>query len=203
MMCTTCSAQSKIDAGIYYLSYFIASSEFEHLDKKHNDIELIDSVYIRAVKYFDGNYSDALLALSFAALPFKVMPLKTPLFNFKINIPLPSVCDSVFKVKVDHLPKNIFFDSPDGAFGDKDKLSHFFGNSFLSYNFNFISVAGFAGILVEMFEQSFKVAGGMSSRDLTANKLGETFGNALQKNKLILPSQVLKLYLLKEIKIIR
>ena len=200
---SSCFAQSKIDDGIYSLSYFIASEEFKKLSETKNDFELIDSLFLRSVEFFEMNYSDALLAISFATLPFKNMPLKAPVFNFRISIPLPSVSDSVFHVKVDHLPKNVFYDTPAGAFGDKDKLAHFFGNAFLSYNFNLVDIAGFAGIFVELFEESFKVAGGMSSRDLTANVLGEVFGNALQNNKSILPSQVLKLYLLTELKIIR
>lgn len=192
-----------VDDGIRHISYFIASEDFRNLFQTKTDLELIDTIFIEAVNYFDGDYSNALLALSFAALPFKSMPLSLPILKITINVPLPSVCDSVFQIKLKNLPKNVFYDSPKGDFGDKDKLAHFFGNAYLSYNFDIINVAGFAGIFVEIFEASFKVAGGLNYRDMMTNKLGETFGSVLSKDKNILPSQVLNLYLLTKINLIR
>lgn len=196
-------SQSKIDNGIFMISEFIASEKFSEISDSLSDDELIDLVYLKAVDYFDSNYSDALLALSFAFLPFNKMPLQIPLFGIHVNVPLPSVKDSIFILKINNLPKILFFDSPQGAFGDKDKTAHFFGNAFLSYNLGFSNIPEFSGIFVELFESSFKVSGGLDARDLTANKLGETFGEALKRNRQVLPSHVLNLYLLTQLKIIR
>jgi hypothetical protein len=110
--------------------------------------------------------------------------------------------DSAFKLKVSHLPSKIFFDSPEGFFGDKDKLPHFFGNAFLSYNIALFNLSKFLSILVELFEESFKVDGSVSTRDLLIGNLGELFGRELSDKGKRMPSKYIRLYELFYIKFI-
>jgi len=100
----------------------------------------------------------------------------------------------LFQAKLKNLPTKIFFDSPENEFGDKDKLSHFFGNAFLKYNSSFFNLSKFLGIFVEVVERDLFVNGSFDNRDLITNYLGELFGELIKCNKNILPSDVLKIY---------
>ncbi|MBN1639455.1 MAG: hypothetical protein JW866_10835 [Ignavibacteriales bacterium] len=185
-----------LSEGIFYISDFIASDYFLSLKEKKNDLDLVDTIYVRALKYYNYDYSEALLALTFATLPFNKIPLKIPFLNVKLNIPLPSACDSVFQIKLRNLPSQFFFDTPKYEFGDKDKLPHFFGNAFLSYNISFFNISEFFGILVELFEESFAIDGRLNLRDIRVNRIGSEFGKLLEDNNNILPSQMFLIYTL-------
>ncbi|MFZ0456379.1 MAG: hypothetical protein WCE54_05835 [Ignavibacteriaceae bacterium] len=182
--------QSTLSKGVNYLSEFIASDYFLNLKKTNNDLELADTLFLRAVKYKDYNYSEALLALTFATVPYKEVPIQFPLIGI-LDYPLVSANDSVFLVKDKNLPKDFFYDTPKGSFGDKDKLAHFFGSAFISYSSNIFDLGDLIGYFVEVFEQSFKVQSSVDTRDLRTNKLGNIFGDILKKNENALPSQVM------------
>lgn len=188
------SDKSLSDA-VYHLSEFIASDEFLKLKENNTDLDLIDTIYTRALKYHNGDISETLLTLTFATLPFNKMPVRLPLLG-KVNLHLPSVNKKLFREKVKNLPSKIYFDSPESDFGDKDKVAHFFGNSFLGYNEGFFNLSKFMGIFVELFEASFEVGGGLDRRDILTNNLGELFGKELNKNKKLMPSDIMKLYYL-------
>ncbi|GBD91489.1 hypothetical protein BMS3Abin04_02221 [bacterium BMS3Abin04] len=193
MLAITSKAQSLSDA-VYYLSGFVASDYFKTLGKNNDDLDLVDTLYLRALRYENNDYSEALLALAFATLPFNRMPLHVPVFGWRVDLRLPSVGDSLFKKKKVNLPSQVYFDSPKTEFGDKDKVAHFFGNAFLSYNISFFNLSKFMGIFVELFESSFEVGGGLDNRDLITNHLGELFGKSLNKNNKLLPSDAFKIY---------
>ncbi len=161
-----------------------------HLKKTNDDLELTDTLFLRAVKFKDYNYSEALLALTFATVPYKEVPIQFPLIGI-LNYPLVSANDSVFLQKDKNLPKDLFYDTPKNNFGDKDKLAHFFGSAFISYSTNIFDLGDLIGYFVEVFEQSFKVQSSVDQRDLRTNKLGNIFGETLKKNKNILPSQIM------------
>ena len=182
--------QSTLSRGVNYLSEFIASDYFLNLKKRNSDLELADTLFLRAVRFKDYNYSEALLALTFATVPYKEVPIRFPLIGI-LDYPLISANDSVFLKKNQNLPKKLFFDTPEGNFGDKDKLAHFFGSAFISYSSNIFDLGDLIGYFVEVFEQSFKVQSSIDPRDLRTNKLGNIFGDILKKNKSVLPSQVM------------
>lgn len=182
----------KLTSAVYYLSSYIASEEFSELNTKVNSIELIDSIYVRAIKYYKVDTSEALLALTFATLSFREMHLSVA-FGAKLTLSLPSTDEDLFKKKVINLPSRFLTDSPKGENSDKDKIAHFFGNAFLSYNINFFHLSDFLGMFVESFENSFGVSK-IDQRDLTVNKLGSAFGKALNENPDLMPSQFLLLY---------
>lgn len=186
------SQVNSFEEGVIYLSKIIAENKFN--DKSMGDLAVIDSLYSTAITIYEGDISEALLALTFATLPFNRMPVKFPFTNIRLNLRLPSVDEETFLLRRTNLPGKLYFDSNNNKFGDKDKISHFFGNAFLAYNVSFINLSKFLGQFVEMFEASFKVSSGIDFRDLQSNHLGEFFGSSLLENPSIKPSDFFKLY---------
>ncbi len=180
--------------GVIFLSKYIASNEFAELSKTKSDPELVDSLYKRSLEFYNGDISEALLALTFGTLPFNRMPIKIPILNLRIPLRLPAVNEKLFRRKVKNSPGIVYFDSPVKGGQDKDKVAHFFGNAFLAYNISFIHASQVLGIFVELFESSFKVSGGVDFRDLETNGLGAAFGNSLRKNNKLYPSQFFRIY---------
>ena len=187
-------SQKSLNGAIQDISNFITSDYYLQLQSSSSHIDLVDAIYLRGVEYYEGDYSEALLALTFATLPFDKMPLQIPFLNIKIIIPLPSPGDSLFLKKKLNLPKKLFFDTSNSEEGDKDKLPHFFGSAFLSYSIRLFNISKFMGIFVELFEDTFEVQGRVDFRDLLIDNLGELFGKILRENKKILPSQIMSLY---------
>lgn len=180
-----------LEEGIFFLSKTIANKSV--CNSCGNDLEKIDSLYNKAVIFFNKDTSDALLALTFATLPFQEMKINIPIIGV-IPLKLPSVKGELFFKKRKNLFGNVFFDSPKTNFGDKDKVAHFFGNAFLGYSSNFLNPSKFLGVFVELFEDRFKSSNGVDRRDLQSNLLGELFGKSLKNNSNILPSDCFKIY---------
>jgi hypothetical protein len=183
--------QSNLSKGVNYLSGFIAGDHFQNISSSAGDLALSDTLFQRALIFYDYDYSEALLSLTFALIPYKKVPIRIPLLNSIINYPLVSASDSIYNKKNENLPSKIFFDSPPDDSGDKDKLAHFFGAAFLSNSSLFFDLGDLIGYFVEAFEEDFKVQSSIDHRDLMTNKLGDIFGRLLKNNKEVLPSQVL------------
>ncbi len=166
--------------GVIHLSTIIANDSL--FNKIDTDLDKVDALYKIAVKYYDGDISEALLALTFATLPFNKMSAKIPFINVRVPLHLPSVNENLFNKKKNNLPGKVLFNSTKKHGLDKDKVAHFFGNAFLSYNISFLNISKFFGFIVEMFESAFQVSNGVDIRDMQVNYLGEYFGNSLQKN---------------------
>ncbi|MCF6268374.1 MAG: hypothetical protein L3J41_01545 [Melioribacteraceae bacterium] len=186
--------EKNLEESINYLVDFINSDNFIELKKYNSDLDLIDTLFLRAIKFNNYDYSEALLSLTFVTLPFQKMPLHIPFTKITFALKLPSGADEQIPTKINNLPKNIFIDSPKTNFGDKDKVAHFFGNAYLAYSISIFNLSKFLSIFVELFEDAFKVKGGIDNRDFIANHLGYLFGKELLKNPNSLPSQSLKLY---------
>ncbi len=180
--------ESKLSETVNHISEFIASDYFGNLNGIVNDLSLIDTLYNQALKYRNYDYSEALLSLTLASLPYKKVPIQVPLLKIIIQYPLTSAEDSVFLIKNRNLPKDLFFDTQQNEFGDKDKLAHFFGSAFLAYNSSIFDLGDLIGYFVEVFEAEFKVQSEIDNRDLMANKLGYIFGIYLKRNKNVQPS---------------
>jgi len=176
--------------GVDSLAEFIASDSFGKING--TDLDRIDIIFIKSI-LINHDTSDALLSAAFGCLPFLEFPVRTPFLKIKFGIPLPSGPVKFFPAKSRNLPKNFLFDSPPG-FGDRDKLSHFFGSAFLTYNFGFFTITKFMGILVELFENNFKENGEINLRDMQVNYLGGLFGLILRNYPSTKPSDLLKIY---------
>ncbi|MEJ2195493.1 MAG: hypothetical protein P8X73_11635 [Ignavibacteriaceae bacterium] len=183
--------QSKLSKAVNYVSEFIASDYFLNLKITNPDIVLVDSIYLRALWITNNDDSEALLALTFATIPYKEIPIEGPIFKNLMYFPLTSVDDSTFILKNKNLPKYLYYDSPKTEYGDKDKLAHFFGNAFLSYSITIFDLANGFGYFVESFEEDFKVQSKVDYRDLEVNINGYLFGKILLDNKNILPSDII------------
>lgn len=183
--------QSTLSKAVNYLSEYIASDHFLKLKQDNSEIVLIDSIYSRAINYFQNDYSEALLALTFATVPYREVPLEFPLLEIKLYFPLTSADEFTFNIKNENLPSHFLFDSPESVSGDKDKLAHFFGNAFIGYAESILDLADVFGYFVEAFEEDFKSQSEVDSRDMEINWYGVLFGNLLEENKNILPGEVL------------
>ena len=188
---TIFSQQSELSKGVNYLSAFIASEYFVALKKDCTDLNLIDSIYFRALEFYDNDYQEALLALTFTSIPYRKVPLVIPLIKTRIYYPLISASDSISSLKNEHLPSKLYFDTPDNDYGDKDKLAHFFGNGFIGYAESILDLADVFGYFVETFEEDFKAQSKVDYRDMDVNWYGVLFGDMLEVNKKILPSQIM------------
>lgn len=187
---------------VIFLSDYIASDEFKNKLDYHDHKILVDTIYVHSLRICENDISEALLTASLATLPYKKVPFVFPLINERADGTIFNMPDSTFNKKVSNLPSVLFFDSPASSFGDKDKLSHFFGNAFLSYNLTLFNISKFLSILVELFEESFKLDGSVSTRDLLIGNLGELYGRTLSEYENRLPSEYLNYYKLFFIKFI-
>jgi hypothetical protein len=187
------SQQSKLSKSVNSITSYIASNHFNNLKAEIGDLFSTDSIYNFALSECDDNYGDALLSLMLATVPYREVPIQVPIINSIWYYPLVSSDEETFLKKNDQLPTQLFFDSPNNKYGDKDKLAHFFGSAFLSYESNIFDLGNLIGYFVEVFEESFKVQSSVDPRDLDVNYYGRIFGEALKENKEILPSQILLL----------
>jgi len=193
---------SNLSDRVMLLSGYIASDEFKNKLDSPDHKSLVDTIYSHSLLICENDISEALLTAALATLPYKKVPFVVPLINERTDGTIFNMPDSTFNNKVSNLPSDLFFDSPTGSFGDKDKLSHFFGNAFLSYNVELFNLSKFLSILVELFEESFKVDGSVSTKDLLIGNLGELYGRTLSEYENRLPSEYLSYYKLFFIKFI-
>lgn len=194
--------QSSLSKGVNYLSAFIASDYFLELKMTNSDLALVDSIYLRAIEFYKQDYQEALLALTFTTIPYQKVPLAIPFIKVRIYYPLISASDSIANLKNQNLPSRLFYDSPDNDYGDKDKLAHFFGNAFIGYAENILKLADVFGYFVEAFEEDFKAQSEVDFRDVDVNWYGVLFGDMLEMNKHILPSQIMIIRSLRYLRII-
>lgn len=185
------SQQSNLSKAVNFISEYISSENFVKIKSTYGDLAATDSIYLTAIKYSHYDYDDALLALMLATVPYREVPIQIPLLKIVVNYPLVSADEQTFLQKNKNLPAHLFLDSPQDSFGDKDKLAHFFGSAFLSYESNLFDLGKLIGYFVEAFEESFKVQSSIDPRDLDVNDYGRLFGSILKKDKSVLPSQIL------------
>ena len=183
--------RSQLSNNVQQISEFIASDTFLSLKEEEGELRSIDTLYLMSLTLTQNNIQEALLALTFAVVPYKHVPIQ---FLVKIDYPLLSADDSIYKKKNRNLPKNFLEDSPTNDFGDKDKLAHFFGNAFVAYISEVFDLTTAIGYFVEVFEENFTPENHIDLRDLKVNKLGEAFGKSLKKDQTLLPSFFIKKY---------
>ncbi|MEP0862178.1 MAG: hypothetical protein HRF52_12155 [Ignavibacterium sp.] len=184
------------------ISEYIASENFLNLKNEIGDLESVDSIFFFALKVNNYDYSETLLSLMFATVPYRQVPVETPILKVRLSYPLISADWETFNQKNKNLPRYLFIDSPQNEYGDLDKLAHFFGSAFLSYNSDIFDLGELIGYFVEVFEESFKVQSEIDFRDIDVNYYGRLFGKLLKNDKTILPSQVILLRSLKFFSII-
>ncbi len=183
--------QSKLSKAVNYLSGFIASEYFNELKATNSDLALVDTIYLRAVNYFEGDYSEALLALTFTTVPYNEVPIEGPILKSIFYYPLISASDSIFIKKNKQLPRYLYYDTPKTEHGDVDKHAHFYGSAFISYSITLFDLGNLIGYFVEAFEEDFKVQSKIDLRDMDVNWYGNLFGELLKNNQKLLPSHIM------------
>jgi hypothetical protein len=196
----TLAQQSNLSKTVNNISAYIASEKFVQLKKQIGDVAAADSIFKEAVKFTDGDIANALLGLMLATVPYREVPIQIPLIKSIVNYPLTSADEVTFLKKNENLPRYLFFDTPQNNYGDKDKLAHFFGSAFLSYESNIFDLGKLIGYFVEAFEESFKVQSSVDLRDLDVNDYGRLFGTWLKESNKLLPSQI---FLLRSLRFFR
>ncbi len=182
------------------MSEYIASEKLAEIRINVGDVAATDSIFIEALKFTEYDYGNALLTLMLATVPYNEVPIQVPIINSIFYYPLTSADEEIFFRKNENLPRYLFFDTPQNNYGDKDKLAHFFGSAFLSYESSIFDLGKLIGYFVEAFEESFKVQSSVDLRDLDVNEYGRLFGNLLKENKDLLPSQI---FLLRSLRFFR
>jgi len=193
--------QSNLSKAVNSISEYIASDHFIQLQKQIGDLSATDSIYTFAIRYTENDRSEALLSLMLATVPYNKVPINIPIINSTLNYPLISADEETFLKKNENLPRNLFIDTPQNISGDQDKLAHFFGSAFLSYESAFFDLGELIGYFVEVFEESFSVQSKIDLRDLDVNNYGRFFGDMLNENPDLLPSQIIILRSMRFIKI--
>jgi len=183
--------QSDLSKTVNHISEYIASEKLAEIRINVGELAATDSIFIDAIKFTELDYGDALLALMLATVPYNKVPIQVPILNSIVYYPLTSADDEIFLKKNNNLPRYLFFDTPQNDYGDKDKLAHFFGSAFLSYESNLFDIGKLIGYFVEAFEESFKVQSSVDPRDLDVNYYGRLFGSILKEDKSVRPSQIL------------
>lgn len=183
--------QSDLSKTVNHISEYIASEKLAEIRINVGELAATDSIFIDAIKFNELDYGDALLALMLATVPYNKVPIQVPILNSIVYYPLTSADDEIFLKKNNNLPRYLFFDTPQNDYGDKDKLAHFFGSAFLSYESNLFDIGTLIGYFVEAFEESFKVQSSVDPRDLDVNYYGRLFGSILKEDKSVRPSQIL------------
>lgn len=166
---------------------YVRDERFGILLKRCGDMRAIDAIYQKALRITDYNIGRALFLSMMGTLEHRNLDFKTPVFGV-ISLPLTFEEDSLFKARMANLPSKIYRDTPEGAFGDKDKLQHFFASAYLAYASESAEFARASGNLVEWGEAKFIVGGADDPRDKRANRQGEQFGYDLLSVKNLLPS---------------
>ncbi len=175
------------------LKRFIRDDRFDRLRQRLGEANTVNIIFAKAMQITRNDISEALFIATIATMEHKSVGVKLPLVHAAIFFPLTTESDSLFRLRVRRLPAYIYVDSPPNAFGDKDKLQHFFGSAFLSYTFHSRALSEFAGDFVEWGEERFIVAGVSDPRDERADHQGQDFGAALIQNSSIKPSEFLQI----------
>jgi hypothetical protein len=176
----------------YRMRDFIASGYFSEFKKQHDDVKSIEEIYNYALWLTDRDIEQSLFIISMAALPYKKTPAKFPIFKFDLMFYFSMESDSMFKRRYNNLPSRLFPDSPSNPFGDKDKISHFFGSAFLTYISDCKTLSTITGELVEIGESIFQLEGFMDERDIKANELGADFAKYLIRDPFCRPTSFFK-----------
>lgn len=175
---------------VYDLRNIIAAMPALHPRERDTDLDRLDAIYRRAVHLAEGDAFLALFALGFATLPYHTFPARIPLLDLGVMVPVSTESAEAYARRMAALPGILLPDSPPQL--DRDKLPHFFGSAWLQVALRDEEITVFAGELLELGEELFKLEGFRDERDLLVNHLGARFGRALQRHRRVLPSDLFR-----------
>jgi hypothetical protein len=168
------------------LKDFLRSDEFRHARETCGDQGSVDVLFRRALRMSWNNPYTTLVIVLAAVLDHRRVGVRVPLFGPLLWIPLTSEFPEDFAARHAALPSRLFADTP--AWGDRDKLQHFFGAALAAALTESEETAARVGEFVEWGEDMFIVEGTVESRDTEANRRGARFGLTLLRDRSVLPS---------------
>jgi len=172
------------------LERYIRDPKFQRLRLRCGDTLAVDEIFAEAVGIADGSLGYALLIAALATFDHHRLGVIFPLIG-TLYFPLDLDSRPDFVVRYTHLPRRVLPDSAGKYRRDRDKLQHFFGSAYLTYQMDSKSIAQFLGDFVEWGEPRFIVGGDYDERDRYANRLGQEFGMRLLDGEKVLPSDIL------------
>ena len=183
----------KIMQDVHGLREYIRSDEFAEVRLRSGDLVAVDEIYAEALNLSWNNHYEALLISLVATMDHRRFGVDLPIVGALFWFPLTSEFEEDFEDRVRALPVRLYYDTPDGVAGDRDKLQHFFGSAFLTYVFESREATQRVGEMIEGSEEQFVVDGVFDERDLRANRHGEAFGMSLLGRNEVVPSEFLQL----------
>ena len=169
------------------LRAYVRDERFNILRKKYGDTAATNAIFARALKVAEYNIQRALWLSLSSVLDHAEIIVKLPIIG-SFTLPLSLESDSLFQLRMKHLPRILYTDSPKGTAGDIDKLQHFFGSAYLAFMSESPGFTNLIGNTIEWGEAQVVVGGTNDDRDRRANKQGERFGKALLGDRNVLPS---------------
>lgn len=173
------------------LKSFIRGRTFRRIKASRGDVRAVDAIFIRAMQLTNNNTAISLLLSTLACMDHDVVGIRLPVIQWAF--PLSSEPRKDFYRRLANLPRYLYSDTPAGEDGDRDKLQHFFGSTFITFVFESRHSADRLGDFIEQGEEVMIVGGIRDDRDLRANRQGQDFGLALLENNRRLPSEFLQL----------
>ncbi len=172
------------------LKEYVRSEEFSGVRQHCGDNAATDILFRRALaSSWDNPYVS--LAIMFAAvLDHRTFGVHLPVIGPLLWFPLTAEFSEAFTERTRALPRRLFPDSP--AWGDRDKLQHFFGSALVAALLESTDPSGRLGAFVEWGEERFIVEGTVEERDLEANRRGAMFGLSLLADRAVLPSAFMR-----------
>jgi hypothetical protein len=166
---------------------YVRDRRFNMLRKKYGDTAATNAIFVRALKVAEYNIQRALWLSLSSSLDHAEIIVRLPIIG-SFTLPLSLESDSLFQLRMKHLPRTLYPDSPKDAAGDIDKLQHFFGSAYLAFMSESPGFTNLIGNTIEWGEAQVVVGGTNDDRDRRANKQGERFGKALLGDRNALPS---------------
>lgn len=157
---------------------------------REEELHHIDMIYLKAMQLSGDEISTALFAASIAVLNRTYIQPTFPLLGV-VTLPLPAEDSADAVARINKLPRYIYPDSPQDKWGDSDKLVHFFGSAYLTYETGARPIPDAIGKFVENGEVALKLDTAADPRDVFTNRLGQEFGRALSDGRNVLPSDYL------------
>ncbi len=164
---------------------------------RQDELRDVDLIFMKAMDLSGKEISTALLASSFAVLNRTDIRPSLPLLGVVI-LPLPAEDSVDSRERIAKLPRYFFPDSPPDKWGDSDKLVHFFGSAYLTYETGTRKLPDAIGKLIENGEVALKLDSVTDPRDVFANRLGQQFGYALSDGRDVVPSDFLSAKFIKK-----
>ena len=170
----------------YLLKEYVVSDEYRDVRRVWGDVAAVDVLFRRALRMSWNNPYATLVIVTLAVLDHQRFGVRIPFLGPLLWFPLTSEFPEEFARRHVALPLRLYSDSP--AWGDRDKLQHFFGSALVAVLTGSSTTVDRVGTFIEWGEDRFIVEGTLEGRDMEANSRGGMFGLAFLRDRGVLPS---------------